>query len=103
MARTDASTIAWIFFAIFFLDKNPVTRFDIARAADALDHSVPLECELDLALTFLIKHELVQKRGDSFSITESGKLLLEQADGSATDVYEAMKALEYLIESLSAV
>ncbi len=46
MERSATSTIAWIFFAIYFLDKSPVTRLEIAEAADALNHLVGFTPEI---------------------------------------------------------
>ena len=103
MEGSDASTIAWIFFAISYWDKSPVTRLEIMHSADALNHLQPLDSELDLALPCLIERELVQDVGGSFAITESGRLFLDHANNGATNVYDAMKALENAIGSPGAV
>ena len=103
MKINDDRTIAWIFYAICFWDKSPVTRLEIMRSADALDHLQPLESELDLALGFLTARGLVEKAGDSFAITEPGHGIHQQASENTGNVYDVMKNLETYFRSLSAV
>ena len=103
MKPNDARTIAWIFYAICFWDKSPVTRLEIMHSADALDHLQPLESELGLALGFLTKLGLVQDAGDSFALTDAGNRIHEQASESTGNVYDVMKNLETYFSSSGAV
>ena len=103
MKTKDARTIAWIFYAICFWDKSPVTRLEIMHSADALDHLQPLESELDLALGFLTEHGLVQDAGDSFALTETGSRIHEQASEGTGNAYDVMKNLETYFRSSGAV
>ncbi|QIL21070.1 hypothetical protein [Thermomonas sp. HDW16] len=103
MDSKDARTIAWIFFAISFWDNNPVTRLEIMHSADAINHLQPLESEMDLALGFLVQHDLVQQTGDSFSLTQIGQTCIDQASVNSGNVYDTMKALQPFVLSYRAV
>ena len=103
MKTNDAQTIAWIFYAICFWDKSPVTRLEIMHSADALDHLQPLESELDLALGFLTERGLVQDAGGSFALTETGSRIHGESSESTGNVYDVMENLETYFSSSGAV
>lgn len=102
MNTTEANTIAWIFLAISFWDKNPVTRSEILHSADAINHAVPLESEFQLAIRFLTQHELVKKNGKFFVVTDSGRAILEPAHDGAGNIFDVWKALEARIATYNA-
>jgi len=102
MGNVDAKTIAWIFLAISFWDKSPVSRREISLSADAINHLVPLESELDLAIRFLTQQGLVESKGTLIAITEAGRAILEPAHKDAANVFAVWKTLEASISSLNA-
>ena len=102
MGRTEANTVAWILLAISFWDKSSVARAEILHSADAIDHSVPLESELELALGFLIRQGLIEEDGHSFSISDAGREMLEAAHGGSGNIFDVWKALEPRIALLGA-
>ena len=99
---TEANTIAWIFLAISFLDKSPVTRAEIFHSADAINHAVPLESEFQLAIRFLTQHELIKKNGQFFAITDAGRAILEPAHDGSSNIFDVWKVLEARIAAYNA-
>jgi hypothetical protein len=103
MGKSEANTVAWIFLAISFWDKRHVTRVEILHSADAINHAVPLESELQLAIRVLTKQGLVNKNGRFFEVADSGRVMLDSAHSGAVNVFDAWKKLETAIGSLAAV
>jgi hypothetical protein len=101
MDTTDAKKVAWIFLAISFWDKSQVTRAEISHSADAINHAVPPENELDLAIRFLTRQGFIEKQGKFFTITDAGRAILEPAHEGAANIFGVWTALEARIASLS--
>lgn len=99
---SDVDTIVWIFLAVWFWDKSPVTRLEISHSADAINHAVPLENELDLAIEFLTAHSLIEQNGDLYSLTEPGKQMIELAHQNAGNIFDTWAALKNGIASAGA-
>ena len=91
---SNVDTIAWIFLAIWFWDKSPVTRLEISHSANAINHAVPLESELDLAIGFLTARSLIEQDGDLYSLTETGKQLIESTSHNAGNIFDIWAALK---------
>jgi hypothetical protein len=102
MKITDERIIAWILLAISFWDRKPVTRSEILHSADAINHAVPVESEIALAIRFLTKHGIVEKNGKFFVVTESGQAIVDSAHRGAQNIFDAWKALESHIASMDA-
>ena len=100
---TEADRIAWIFLAVWFWDKNPVTRLELIHSADELAQVEPEEDEIDLAVSFLTQHQLLEADGDRFTITVAGLELLSAAGNGAATIFDAWKALEARFSSMGAV
>ena len=100
MNQVDASTIAWIFLAVDFTDLEGAGLIDILHAADAINHAVPLENELESSIQFLTSHGMLLKQGNSFHITERGRSILESAHHGAANIFEVWRALEAQIRSV---
>lgn len=100
---TTSDRIAWIFLAIWFLDKNPVDRQEVAYSADTIHQVEPLESDIDMAVGFLTQHDLLEANGDLFSITESGQDMISAANTGAGNIYDTLRSLTASIASLGAV
>lgn len=94
MNQVDASTVAWIFLAIDFTDLEGARRTDILHAADAINHAVPLESEIQTSIRFLTRHGTLLKQSKSYRITERGRTMLASAHAGAANIFEAWRALE---------
>ena len=103
MNQTDARTVAWIFLAIDFTDLERAGLADILHAADAINHAIPLERKLKLAIQFLTSHGMVLKQGKSFHVTEQGRTMLKSAHDGAANIFGVWSALEAQIASSGAV
>jgi len=103
MDKIDAHSTAWILLAIYLWDKNSVTQSEILHSADAINHAMPLQGELEHAIRFLTQQGLVENNGEFYAITNSGQAILESAHDGASNVFDAWKALEERIASYNAV
>ena len=99
LSQADASTIAWIFLAI---GPDGGRLPGIIAAADAINHAVPMESELQLAFRHLARHGLVVRRGRRFVTTDAGRAMLERAHRGARFVMESWRELEAEIHRLDA-
>ena len=102
MERTESTTIAWILLAISFWNKDSVTREEIIHSADAINHAVPLESELEVAIRFLVLQGLILEQDRSFSISDSAREMIESAHSASGNIIDVWKALEPHISSLGA-
>jgi hypothetical protein len=95
MADTDASTVAWIFLATSLAGgSGQATRREIADVADAINHAVPLDSELNGSFRYLAARGLIEKRGKSYALTQVGSSLIDTARLGRSTVMEIWKALE---------
>jgi hypothetical protein len=99
--NSDASTSAWILLAIFFWDKGSVSRVEILESADAINHAVPSESELECAIPFLVRHGLIEQHDHFFGITDVGRAMLEAARSGSGNMLDALKDLELRIASFA--
>lgn len=77
---TDPLTLGWIFYAVAATSRRaPVSRTDISAAADAINHAVPTQQELNGALHRLAALGLVESRGKFHALTPSGLAMIESA------------------------
>jgi hypothetical protein len=102
MDKTDVTNFAWILLAIFFWDKGSVTRAEILHSADAINHAVPSDSELERAILYLKEQGLIEEHGHSFAISDAGREILESAHGGSGNIFDVWKALELRIASLGA-
>ncbi len=100
---TDADRIAWIFLAVWFWDKNPVTRLEVIHSADELNQLEPEDSDIDLAVAFLTRHHLLKAEGDQLTITGAGQEVLSAANHGVGNIFETWKALEVYFFSMGAI
>ena len=68
-------------------------RTDIATAADAINHAVPTQQELDGALRILKSRGLLESQGKFYSLTPSGVTLFHNAQKNHATVSAVWKHL----------
>ncbi|WP_440471110.1 hypothetical protein [Pseudoxanthomonas sp.] len=98
----DSRTLAWIFYSIAIASGNtPASRREISVAADAINHAVPTQQELDGALKQLVGRGLVETRGKFHHITPSGRMLFQRAQEGRTTVTAVWRALASMFAGAS--
>ncbi len=74
---------AWIFYAISGASgRSPASMRDIQLVADGINHAVPTERELQVAISFLIGAGLVERTGRLLRLTAGGQTLFDAARSS---------------------
>jgi hypothetical protein len=59
---TDRQIISWIFYAVAMASQErPVDIKGISMAADGINHAIPTQKELQLALAWLLKEKLIKE------------------------------------------
>jgi hypothetical protein len=103
MEKLDSSTVAWIFLAIDFWDKDPVTRDEVVHSADAINHDVPSDREMDFAFAYLASRALIASEGHCYSITDAGKTILAGAHDGAGNIFDVLSSLRTALDFRNAV
>ena len=85
--KVNAQTIAWIFYAVEMVASNtPASRTDISAAADAINHAVPTQTELNESLHWLATNGLVTANGKFYSMTDAGLAIVQSSRLNAPTV-----------------
>jgi hypothetical protein len=101
-AEPEASTVAWILYSVAMASgREPAPIASISTLADAINHAVPTDKELQRSLLRLQSLRLVSREGRSFKLTESGAAMVERAQESSTYVTGVWKHLTTLIGEIS--
>jgi hypothetical protein len=69
---TNTQTHAWIFLSV---SESPASLQDVIAMADAINHAIPTDKELQVSLGWLRANGLIQKEGRRYSLTPSGLAL----------------------------
>ncbi|MDR0480586.1 MAG: winged helix-turn-helix domain-containing protein [Gallionellaceae bacterium] len=72
---TESQTFAWILLSV---PDSPGTLQDIITMADAINHAIPTQHELQTSLGWLQARGLVRKDGRRFCTTDAGAQLLNR-------------------------
>src|SRR6266849_504182 len=75
----EARTYAWIFLSV---SEQPTALTDIIAMADAINHAIPTQSELQQSFRWLREHDLVRKEGKRYSLTAAGSALRVRASSS---------------------
>lgn len=90
-----AETTSWIFLAIAISSQiSPVSFAGISQVADGINHAIPTQKEMQNALSWLTKKELVTKVGNKYSLTESGNKIYEEAQRENKILLKMWKSIE---------
>ena len=83
----DSGTDAWILYAVdIAASRAPASLTDISRAADAINHAVPTQRELNGSLAWLRIQGLVESQGRFHHLSEKGRHFVAQAQRGASTV-----------------
>ena len=94
MEKLDAKTVAWIFYAVDMAASSAgAPRTDILHAADAINHAVPLDKELNGSLALLVDAGLVVQTGKFCSLTKTGQAAISSARSSGNTVFAVWDTL----------
>jgi len=98
----DPRTQAWILYSVAIASgKAPASRTDISAAADAINHAVPTQQELNGALQRLAAFQLVEPRGNFHALTPSGMALFRAAQTGRSTVTAVWAALTSELAGIS--
>jgi hypothetical protein len=98
---TQAQTYSWIFYAIALASQQePADYAGIETVADGINHAVPTQKEMRKSLSWLAAQNLVKKEGKRYRLTETGKILAD--DASAGTTMKVWKNLESRLSQLGA-
>lgn len=97
----QAQTYSWIFYAVALASQQePADYAGIESVADGINHAVPTQREMQASLSWIVSHNLVEKAGKRYLLTDSGKKLL--GDASAGTAMKVWKNLESKFSHLGA-
>jgi len=72
-------------------------RTDISHAADAINHAVPLDKELNGSLLCLLESGLISQSGKSYMLTPTGAATIDAARQRGNTVFAVWDALAELL------
>ena len=98
---TTSQTISWIFFATVLASLlEPSNYRGISSIADGLNHAVPTHKELQTSLSWLVKHDFVEKTGTKYSVTQKGIGVYKNAKADTENRFVIWKKLEEVFEAM---
>jgi hypothetical protein len=98
MESLDAKAIAWIFYATdMAMSPAGAVRTDISHAADAINHAVPLDKELNGSLRCLLECGLISQTGKRYMLTSAGASMIGTARERGNTVFAVWDALAELL------
>lgn len=84
---TDNTAISWVFLSVAMASEHGPSNFEsISQIADGINHAVPTHKELQAALDWLTKNELVEKSRKKYRLTNSGTELSEKAKSRVNNI-----------------
>ena len=93
----QSTTIAWILLSV---RASPSTLQDIIAVADAINHAIPSHQELQTSLGWLRAQGLISKTEQQYTLTETGGLLLSDAQGRHRQIMKIWDLVADEIEKL---
>jgi hypothetical protein len=98
---TEVKIISWIFLSIAMASQtSPANIQSISTIADGINHAVPTQEELKLAIEWLIKNEQIQKEGKNYSLTKKGLINYNYATLKTNVILNIWKNLELQIKNV---
>lgn len=95
---TEAQTISWIFLATAIASQNgPAPVDSISGIADGINHAIPTRQELDTALHWLIRKNLIIKTENKYSLTGAGRSMITEASSENSQVLQTWDKLDSLL------
>jgi hypothetical protein len=88
------STTAWIFQAVAYASQDePAKLDDVIACADAINHAIPTQKELQRSFGRLISNKLITKIGKSYSLTDEGRTLMDDCAKGRSRMHVTLEAL----------
>lgn len=98
----DPRTLAWIFYSVAMASGDaPASHTDISAAADAINHAVPTQQELNGSLKQLVARGVIETRGKFHGLTPSGEMLFRRAQAVHSTVAAVWQALTSELSGVS--
>lgn len=92
---TEVQIISWIFLAIALVaSTEPSDINGISMVADGINHAVPTQKELQISIAWLTNKGLILKHGNSYELTNKGKVEYEAASNNSNKLLAIWKHLE---------
>jgi hypothetical protein len=96
----EERTISWIYLALAMASKTAPTNFHgISMIADGINHAVPTHQELQFALCWLLKNNLVTKNGNKYALTSKGENDYRTASEKTNTLLQTWDSMEEIIKS----
>lgn len=97
---TDIQIISWIFYSIALASQKELTDIKgISRMADGINHAVPNESEIKLALVWLLERNLIIKEGTNYSLASKGYFIYSNALNESKTILNVWKNIEEQLKS----
>ena len=84
-------TYAWVFLSI---SKEPCKLDEIIGLADAINHAIPTQKELQSSLGWLITNQYILKNGKSYQLSKKGVELRERVRSKKGSIFCSWEAVE---------
>ena len=98
---TDRQIISWIFYAVAVASQEkPADIKGISMVADGINHAIPTQKELKLAIAWLLKEQLIKEEGKKYSLTKKGHINYNFARLHTTTVSNVWKNLELQLKDI---
>jgi hypothetical protein len=97
---TDAETFSWILLSVH---ERGGTRRQIYEVADAINHAVPTNREMDMSLRWLLQRGLIREDRNHFALTDAGAALIARFRRPTRPIMQTWDAVSgFIQESLPA-
>ena len=94
---TDAQTFSWILLCV---SEEGSTRRQISEMADAINHAIPTQQELQISFRWLQERGLIRKDGSRFALTEAGADLHDRHRSPTRPIMAAWHLLSHEVEKM---
>ena len=94
---TDAETFSWILLSIH---GHGSTRRQISEMADAINHAIPTDSEMETSLRWLQKRGLVREDGSRFVLTDTGAALIARFSSATHPIMQTWHAVSDAIQEI---
>jgi hypothetical protein len=98
---SDNEIISWIFYAVSYAENSSALNMKkISEIADGINHAVPTQKEMTIALDWLMERGFVEKAKKSYTPTVAGRNLVNSARRKSNTTMGVWRALEAEISNV---
>ncbi len=92
---TDSKIISWIFLAVAIASSNEhADTKSISKIADGINHAVPTQNELRMAISWLLRAGQIKMQGKKYTLTKNGLINYQFASLNTNVVLNIWRNLE---------